>query len=573
MAPDVERLLTSHGIFPPSYEPYRYYLTCPQCSAGRKPKHQKLKCLSLMIEPDRAYWKCHHCGWTGPAAGSNSQPDDRPRYEYPGGNWKTRNPKGRSPPYVWEHEDEYGHIVTGAHNLGAALYRLEEAIAHGGLIAVVEGEKDADNLWRHGFPAITSAHGAAQPGQRPKWTAEHSRQLAGLDLVVLNDNDPAGYEHAKAVVDCSHGIAKSIRRLDLKNHWPDIPASGDISDFLEHLYGADYPGDEWVRDLLEDAPLINGKAGPAPPLPPLETYADLKGAQFMPLQWIVPTYIPEGVTLLAGKPKIGKSWLALAITMACADGAIVLDQRCEKRGVIYFALEDNRRRMQARTEKLLGLNQEWPTNTGAAYDLPLMDKGCIETLQQYANGYPTIGLMIIDTLAKVRGPKRKDEDQYAADHRTMSALLDFSHRTGIAIIVIHHVRKQDAGDIFDTISGTLGLNGGADTLLVLTKAGDQLRLAVRGRDLEEQDKTLFFDPDLGAWGVTGDYEPEDTSISGNRALILSALTVAGSAGMSPDDIAKKTGLNASTVRGALRRMALAGKVVKTQYGSYTTVSR
>jgi len=305
------------------------------------------------------------------------------------------------------------------------------------------------------------------------------------------------------------------------------------------------------------------------PIPPVQWYAELKGETFMPLQWIVPDYIPEGVSLLAGKPKIGKSWLALAITMACAEGAIVLDQRCAQRGVIYFALEDTKRRMQSRTDKMLGTGLDWPANAGAVYELPMMDKGCIERLQHYAGAHPNVGLMIIDTLAKIRGPKRKDEDQYAADHRTMSALLDFSHQTGIAIVVIHHVRKQTAEDVFDTISGTLGLNGGADTLVVLTKTKDsQLRLAVRGRDLEEQDKLVFFDIEMGAWGVTGDYEPEEDVALGTKSLIISALTAAGTSGMSPADIAKKTALPDTAVRQQLSRMTRAGKIKKTQYGTY-----
>jgi hypothetical protein len=309
---------------------------------------------------------------------------------------------------------------------------------------------------------------------------------------------------------------------------------------------------------------------PAPsPIPPAQSYADLKDLNFMPLQWVVPDYIPEGVTLLAGKPKVGKSWLALAVTMACAENSIVLDRRCPQRSVLYCALEDNQRRMRSRTEKLITNNEDWPANAHAIYKLPPMDQGCIEWLQHYVDNLPSLGVIIIDTLAKIRGANRKDEGQYAGDHRTMSALLEFAHKTGIAIIVIHHVRKQTAEDIFDTISGTLGLNGGADTLAVLTRAGDeQLRLAIRGRDLEEQDKTVHFDIEMGAWAVLGDYEGPETK-SGTRLAIIDALKSVGGTGMSPDDLTKKTGLTANNVRVTLGRMLRAGQVKKTQYGTYS----
>lgn len=564
MAPDVERLLTANGIVPPSYKPNRYYLTCPHCSPQRQRAHQKLKCLSLKIEDDKAYWKCHHCNWTGPEKGSNGQFDDRIRYEYPRGNYKIRNPKGRSPPYIWEHEDDHGQIVTGSNGLGSALYRLEEAIAHGGPIAVVEGEKDADTLWRHDFPAVTSPHGAAQPGQRPKWTREHSQQLAGLDLVVLNDNDPAGYEHAKAVVDCSRGIAKSIRRLDLKDQWPAIPPTGDISDFISFLHDTEYPGDEWVRDLLEDAPLINGKAGT--PQTAKQTLATLMTETFAPLQWVIPRYIPEGVTLLAGKPKVGKSWLVLAAALACVRSEQVLGETCTKQIVLHCALEDTKRRLHGRTQVLLGDEREGLEDYFYELEIPRLDKGCAAYLKQRI-AEDHITLITIDTLAAVASPKGKDETQNAADYRNIAELTKLAHETGVSIIIVHHLRKQGSEDKFDMISGTLGIAAAADHLMVLDHEGDGLRLCTRGRDAEPEDKLVDFDSEMGEWTVTGDYEREDKGISHSRQTILAALGTETSS-MKPAEVAKMTGLKISTVQGTLRRMAKAGEVKRTGYGTY-----
>ena len=106
---------------------------------------------------------------------------------------------------------------------------MKKAIAEGRIVACVEGEKDADNLWRIGIAATCNAHGASEPGKKPKWTKAHSEQLAGADLVVFNDNDAAGHEHADATCKLSLGIAKRVRRLDLATHWPGIPKGGDVS--------------------------------------------------------------------------------------------------------------------------------------------------------------------------------------------------------------------------------------------------------------------------------------------------------------------------------------------------------
>lgn len=288
---------------------------------------------------------------------------------------------------------------------------------------------------------------------------------------------------------------------------------------------------------------------------------------FMPLKWIVPGYIPEGVTLLAGKPKVGKSWLMLATALAASMARAVLGENCEKRNVLYCALEDTRRRMRSRIDAIIGQNDVWPDNLRFAYELPNLDHGGIAQLQEMIDKYQA-SVVIIDTLARFRGLKLKNEEQYQCDYRTMTALNDLSKKNNVAVIVVHHVRKEKAEDVFDTISGTMGLSGAADTLVILTRAEEELRLVVRGRDVEPEDKIVDFDLETGTWSVSGDYEGKDSaSASNTRTLILSTLETAKYS-MKPTDIAEKTGLSKSTTRGTLRRMARTGEVRRTQYGTY-----
>jgi hypothetical protein len=240
-------LLAKHGIKLPSTAPGRRYTTCPQCSGKRSKAHQGNKVLGVTIEADgSAHWGCNHCGWTGPEKGNGSARKsngriDLPTYVYRDADGavrfrKVRNLPGREPRFFIQHPDGNGGWAKGSGGADSKIiYRADEvakAIARGQIIAVVEGEKDADSVAALGIVATCNAHGASEPGKKPKWTSAHSEQLKNADIVVFNDNDAAGYAHADTTCKLSVGVAKCVRRLDLKPHWPDIPKGGDVSDWL-----------------------------------------------------------------------------------------------------------------------------------------------------------------------------------------------------------------------------------------------------------------------------------------------------------------------------------------------------
>src|SRR5262249_28644950 len=149
---------------------------------------------------------------------------------------KVRNRPNKEPRFWLEQPDGNGGWKKGTKGVDTAIvYRADEvaeAIEGAREICVVEGEKDADNLWRIGIPATCNAHGASELGKKPKWTAAHSAQLKDGDIVVFNDNDAPGYAHADVICKLSLGAAKRVRRLDLKDHWPEIQKGGDVSDWL-----------------------------------------------------------------------------------------------------------------------------------------------------------------------------------------------------------------------------------------------------------------------------------------------------------------------------------------------------
>jgi hypothetical protein len=260
-----DEVLAKHGIKLPSTAPGRHYTTCPQCSSTRSSsEHRAAKVLGITIEADgKVRFGCNHCGWTGPEKGNGGRSNgkgrnDLPTYVYRDAGGvvrfrKVRNLPGREPRFYFPHPDGKSGWAKGAGGADTGiLYRIDEvakAIESGAVVCIVEGEKDADRLWSLGIAASCNAHGASEPGKKVKWTKAHSEQLKGADIVVLNDNDAAGYTHADAAAKLSLGIAKRVRRLDLAPHWPDMPKSNDVSDWLD----GGRSGQQLV-ELIESAP-------------------------------------------------------------------------------------------------------------------------------------------------------------------------------------------------------------------------------------------------------------------------------------------------------------------------------
>jgi hypothetical protein len=240
-----QELLETNGIRLKSYAPGQYSTTCPRCSAKRSKAHQRTPCLSVKIDAQGARWHCNHCPWSGPPKGSPKGPRTQhfaATYDYHDKDGilqfqKVKNLPGSKNRFFMRRPDGHGGWINDTKDVDTSiLYRLPEvieAIALGHEIICVEGEKDVDRLWSIGIPATCNAHGAAEPGKQPKWKPEHSKQLAGAPIVVMPDHDDAGYAHADATCECSHGVAKRVRRLALHEHWPNCPKGGDVSDWLD----------------------------------------------------------------------------------------------------------------------------------------------------------------------------------------------------------------------------------------------------------------------------------------------------------------------------------------------------
>lgn len=253
------------------------------------------------------------------------------------------------------------------------------------------------------------------------------------------------------------------------------------------------------------------KAGQSPEhrpgdMPRGVTAAELMRTEFPEPVWIVDRILPNGLALLTGKPKKGKSGLALGITVAVACGGRALGHVPVNRGtVLYLALEDGNRRLKKRLAALLGGGPA-PDNLHLHVEWPRAHQGGIEALETWIAEHPNTRLVVIDTLARFRPPRREGGDIYAQDYAAMEPLKKLADAHDLTVVVVHHNRKAESDEWLDEVSGTNGLAGAADTILILRRARGQAdaTLYVVGRDVEEAELAMRFNPRLVSWELLGD---------------------------------------------------------------------
>ncbi|MFO0821638.1 MAG: AAA family ATPase [Gemmataceae bacterium] len=226
--------------------------------------------------------------------------------------------------------------------------------------------------------------------------------------------------------------------------------------------------------------------------------ADLPAPKF-----VADGFLPEGLSILAGRPKMGKSWLALLAAVAVHRGLPCLSATSEARDVLHLALEDTRLRYKDRATKVLrGLSLTPGDRLDVRTNWPRAGKGGLIKLAEWFATHPG-GLVIVDTLARFRDPPSGRGSSYDEDYRAVSELKALADKHGGAVLVIHHTRKGAAEDPFDEVSGTLGINGAADALMVLDRQRgvNSAALYITGRDLPDATLNLAWDAVNGLWSL------------------------------------------------------------------------
>ncbi|MEG2616153.1 MAG: AAA family ATPase [Oscillospiraceae bacterium] len=247
-----------------------------------------------------------------------------------------------------------------------------------------------------------------------------------------------------------------------------------------------------------------------------------------PLKFIVQGLMPQGLHVLAGSPKIGKSWLSLWICLQVAKGEKVWEFETTKSEVLYLCLEDSFARIQSR---LFEITDEAPPTLHFAIMSEAIGSGLEKQIEDFINENPDTGLIVIDTLQKVRKTVSANVNPYAADYEDINALKQIADKYKMAIVLVHHLRKTGDADPLNMISGTSGIAGGADTNFVLQKdkrTENTATLICTGRDIEGRELFLEFNRYTFVWELLQPIEMELLIVPDEIILLCDFIKSVGS---------------------------------------------
>lgn len=311
------------------------------------------------------------------------------------------------------------------------------------------------------------------------------------------------------------------------------------------------------------------------------TAAELHNKVFPDLVQFVVGIITEGFGIVAGPPKLGKSWWVLCVALAIAAGGRAFGKiAVQPRHVLLLALEDSPRRVQSRIRAVYGQGIP-PHRLHILTELP--PGQLVPTVATWLQGHPD-GVIFLDTLGRARQQRRRGDDPYLADYQAGVALKQIVDAfPGSALVGVHHTRKASSDDFVDDLSGTLGLAGSADYILVLRRArgSNDATLQVTGRDAPEGE--YAFTVSEGNWTLAGDglleaaaeaQNRRESKSLGDRALEVLALVNdrAPEAHTAAADVTEALGMPADQARVYLNRLANSERINKTGRGAYTSVT-
>ena len=301
-----------------------------------------------------------------------------------------------------------------------------------------------------------------------------------------------------------------------------------------------------------DAGAKNAPLPPPPWAPTVWTPAKLATTDFPEPTWLVPNLLPEGgLIILAGRPKVGKSWLALLWASLIS-------------GAVYIGLEDGPRRLKARAKalELAENNPELWTDPP-----PRCPEGLDALAAEITSRDPRPPAVFIDPWARFAPATKGNQRVYETDYEAVAAVKKVADDLDVTIVLVHHTRKPTMGgqrDVVDEILGSTALSGGPDALLILKRGRNtgEGTLFVTGRDIEESEKALTFK--TGRWEVLGD--AREVAASEERREVQELLRKAGA--LRAKEVADMLGKPVATIRALLWKMYKDGDIIRPEKGKY-----
>ena len=302
---------------------------------------------------------------------------------------------------------------------------------------------------------------------------------------------------------------------------------------------------------------------------------------FPPVQYAVEPIIPEGLGIIAGRPKAMKSWTMLKLAYAVQNGSEFLNNETRQGDVLYLALEDNKRRMKDRIVKLgLDKSLHHPTIVDEA---PYLNYGLEESIEEWTKEVLNPRLVVIDTLAKVKRQFDKTNTAYDKDNNLLRDIQKLAMRLSISILCVSHLGKTQFDYSWDKIQGSTGMQGMSDFMWMLDRGDDGQKSASlhgRGRDIEDFEYALKWNKEI--WSYERDGELWSKQLTENRKEIIDAFYYFAhekkQLEMKPDQIARYLGKSSdagkANVRKTMQRMKDSNDLVAgSAYGTYKLLSR
>ena len=300
------------------------------------------------------------------------------------------------------------------------------------------------------------------------------------------------------------------------------------------------------------------------------------------MRWAVPGPFPEGLTELAGSPKVGKSWLMLDIGTSVATGRPVLGGIDVEAGdVLYLALEDGQRRLQGRLNRILG-NRPLPDRLTLATGTATYAEA-IAYIIGWLDEHPyDARLVVVDVFAKIKPKTNGKRSVYDEDYAALAPLQEIATDRGVAFGLVTHTRKASAEDTFAEVSGSAGVTGAADAIIVIkrTRNEAEAELHLTGRDVAEGVFQVQCDPDDLRWRLVGGSltaaaeraaETQQTNGLGDRSAAIVHLVNESPNGITPKNVAAEIGIEAKDAAQYLGRLLDAGRIARPSRGLYAPV--
>lgn len=230
-----------------------------------------------------------------------------------------------------------------------------------------------------------------------------------------------------------------------------------------------------------------------------ETLMDMR---LPPTKFCVDTLLPQGVSILGGAPKIGKSWLVLDLCVHIAKGEPIWNLQTHPGTTLYLCLEDPLQRIQNR---LACITDEVPANAFFATAAGTLAEGLCDQIRDFVRAHTDTSLVAIDTFQIIR--TGGDDTSYGKDYDEVRQLKQLADELAISLLLVHHLRKQGDSDPLNKLSGTTGISGAVDAIFVLDQSkrnATGATLICTGRDIAYRELELNLSKDKCVWELLSD---------------------------------------------------------------------